>query len=253
MKKGYLLPYITLCFALIWLSTLRGQDFPQYRGYVNDFANVIPADFETRIEALANELKSKTGAEIAVVTIDNVDGYVPEEYVNRLFSHWGIGEKGKDNGVLILDVIQARRVGIEVGYGLEGILPDGLTGEIQDRYMIPYLRNDDYGNGLYQGMRALATVIAEDQGVTLTGQAAEPLTPSEVRSDPSPGSWLRCCPIIILFIIIMIVTRGRALPWLLLGVMSSGGRGGFSSGGFSGGFGGFGGGMSGGGGSFRSY
>jgi uncharacterized protein len=240
-----------ILFFLIGCSSVLPQTnrFPKYRGYVNDFAQVISPYYEEKMGALASEVKQKTGAEMAVVTVEDMGGWGIDEYAARLYEDWGIGEKDKDNGVLLLLAVAERKTRIEVGYGLEGILPDGLAGEILDEYVLPDFRQGDYGLGLYKGLVAVAQIVANDKGTTLSGSDS---TPSPRRSSRrSGGSSLF---FIILFIFLMIVTKGRILPWLLMGMLMGGGRGGgFSGGGFGGGFGGFGGGMSGGGGASRGF
>ena len=165
----------------------------------------------------------------------------------------GIGRKGEDRGVLLLVSLEDRLMRIEVGYGLEGIIPDGLAGEVRDRYMVPFFKEGKYGEGLYAGSLALASVIAKDAGVTLnqSGQVApQPAQRTERRSA------FNFFPLLIIILIIWTLTRGKGrrggLAALLLLSMLGGGRGGrgggFGGGGFGGGFGGFGGGMSGGGG-----
>ena len=124
-----------LCALILILLSLNvvAQQFPQPKGYVNDFANVIPPSQEQQINRICLELKQKTGAQIADVTIQTLgDNYI-EDYAVRLFEKWGIGEKGKDNGVLVLNAIRERKIRIEVGYGIEGIIPDGKAGRIRDQ------------------------------------------------------------------------------------------------------------------------
>ncbi len=236
---------------------IGAQQFPQPIGYVNDFANVIADDVAQQITAICQELEQKTGAEIAVVTMSTIGDEDYFDYANRLFEAWGIGKRGQDNGVLIFNAIQERKIKIEVGYGLEGILPDGLTGQILDEYAIPNLRNGDYGNAYLMTASAIARRIASDKSVELTGEQEMPDVSyyDNPENSKSPALFF-----ILLFIFLMIITRGRILPWLIFGSMSGGGRGrdsdwgGFGrGGGFGGGFGGFGGGMSGGGGAGRSY
>ncbi len=230
---------------------LSAQNYPKPTDWVSDFASVIPADQQAQISAICNEVKQKTGAELAVATIRNLNGASIKDFANDLFKQWGIGEKGKDNGVLFLLAVQDRKVWIEVGYGLEPILPDGKVGRILDQYVVPDLRNNDFGSGLLRATVAVASVIAEDAGVTITG-APHPAYRHTPSSESSRGGGI--VPIIV-FILLMILTRGRILPWLILGSMMGGGRrgGGFGGGGFGGGFGGFGGGSSGGGGAGRSF
>ena len=239
---------------LLMTSCAYGQTFPAYRDVpVNDYAHLIGTSYERRMEALAREVLEKTGTALVVATVEDMDGMEIDAYASRLFESWGIGKRGEDKGVLFLLAARERRVRIEVGYGLEGILPDGLTGSILDRYALPDFRDGDYGRGFYRSMLAVAGVIAEDAGVRITGA----VTPSyregrdSEREEEGGGSLL----FVVLFIFLMIVTRGRILPWMFLGMMMGGGRGGSSGGGggFGGGFGGFGGGMSGGGGASRSF
>lgn len=250
MKKRFCL---MLFMGLISNGFLHAQEvrFPVYRGWVNDYARVLSYEVEDRISALASEVKSKTGAEMALVTIQELEGMDIEAYATRLFEEWGIGKKGQDNGVLFILAVKERLVRIEVGYGLEGVLPDVTCGRII-RDMAPDLRSGNYSSGFYRSMLRAAQLIAEENGVRLSG------SPAVVRRPPSAkrsrGGGLIT---LIVMVFLMIVTKGRILPWLLLGAMMGGGRrgGGFSGGGGfgGGGFGGFGGGMSGGGGATGSF
>ena len=240
-----------LALLLMIPALLPAVNFPGYRGWINDFANVIPSGEETKMTGIARELKQKTGAEIAVVTVPELQGLTVEQYASQLYQKWGIGSAANDDGVLLLVAVQERKVRIETGYGLEPILPDGKTGEILDAYVVPHLREGDYGAGILAGMLATAQVIARDAGVTLTGsQNLQPRREPVRRGRRSGG----CFPVVFI-ILLIILTRGRIIPWLLLGsMMGGGGRGGgFGGGGFGGGFGGFGGGMSGGGGASRGF
>ncbi|MCF7849673.1 MAG: TPM domain-containing protein, partial [Kiritimatiellales bacterium] len=94
------------------------------RGFVNDFANVISASDEQQLTSMITELRQKTGAEVAVVTIQSLEGGNIDDFTNRLFEKWGVGQKGKDNGLMFLASMQDREMRIEVGYGLEGAIPD---------------------------------------------------------------------------------------------------------------------------------
>jgi uncharacterized protein len=256
--KIFKIQFLLLIFWGLFLPNyLSAQRLPARMGdvAVNDFANVIPASFQRQIEAICVEVWEKTNTAIVDVTIETLGGYDLEVYATRLYETWGIGKKGEDRGVLILNVVQDRKIRIETGYGVEGILPDGKVGGIIDDYMIPLMRQGNYGQAHLNIVVVIAQVIAEDAGVDLTG---------EIRSvhperDRSRGSGIGKFFTILIFIFLIIVTRGRILPWLIIGSMSGGGRGrddwgGFGGrGGFGGGFGGFGGGMSGGGGASRGY
>lgn len=247
--------YLCLLCAIVFLSLLvcsfaqAERPFPRPQGLVNDFANVIQEAHERKILAVTGELLQKTGVTVVVVTMPDIGGAEYNDYANRLYSAWGIGKKGEDKGVLIFVTIKERKIRIETGYGVEGILPDGLVGEIRDRYMVPYLKKDQFGEGLLNGTLAVSQVIAKHSNVQLTGQMP-------VKAPKKSRSRSLFLPLILIFVFLMLVSRRRGGFWLLLlpfllggggGRYGSGGFGG-SFGGFGGGFGGFGGGMSGGGG-----
>jgi uncharacterized protein len=156
-------------FLLLYPACVEAEELPKPQGWVNDFASVIAADYSGKISALIDEVEKKTGSEIAVVTINSIAPYDEAGYARLIFDAWKIGKKGKDNGVLILVAVKERRWRIETGYGVEGILPDGLCGEIGRKYMVPYLKEGRYGEGLYNGVLAIASVIAKDAGVTMEG------------------------------------------------------------------------------------
>jgi uncharacterized protein len=247
---------ILVAAFLFFPVTVRaaGETFPKPAGAVNDFAGVIPAQYAGPMENLAREVLDKTGTAVVVATVETIGDNDPNDYANRLYQAWGIGKKGEDKGVLIFLAVKERRVRIETGYGVEGILPDGLAGEILDRYAIPRFRDGDFGKGLAETMAAVSAVVAKAAGVTLTG--AQP--PQRQPARTGRGLGIGQIVLLILAAGFLLGTRqGRALlPWLLLLMMSGGGgrRGGEGFGGFGGGgFGGFGGGMSGGGGAGRGF
>jgi uncharacterized protein len=233
------------------------QSFPKPRGAINDFAEVISPQHENSMNLLAREVLQKTGTAIVVVTLKTIDDNDPADYANKLYEAWGIGKKGEDKGVLIFLAVKERRVRIETGYGVEGILPDGLAGEILDTYAVPHFKNGDYDKGLLSTVAAVSSVIAKDAGVSLTGGVPDYRTKAP-RARPQTNIFT----LFFFFIILLLLLgtrRGRAmLPIILLMLMSGGrgsggSRGGGSFGGFGGGFGGFGGGMSGGGGAGRGF
>jgi uncharacterized protein len=221
-------------------------------GYVNDFAHVLDQTTFAQLENLCQEVDQKAHAQIAVVTIKSLDGSDIESYAVALFKKWGVGTKSTDHGVLILLVTQDRRYRIEVGYGLEPILPDGKVGGF-GREAVPLLKQNDFNGAVLLMTMRVADVIAQDAGVQLTG--ARPRAPS---TDREPDAGLSLTGIVILVIIgllLLFTPFGRVLLWgLLLGGRSGGGYGGGGGfGGGGGGFGGFGGGSSGGGGASGSW
>ncbi len=218
-----------------------------FQALVNDFAGVIGPDANA-IETLLRELEQKTGAQVAVVTLSSLDGGEISDFSNRLFERWGIGQAGEDNGALLLAAIEDRQVWIEVGYGLEPIIPDAMAGRILDESVLPAFRQEQYAAGLAAGAATLALLIANNAGVELSGTIAARAPVAQTRNPL--GGLLRF--IVLLFLLPFIIRH----PWLALMLLSSGrmggGGGGFGRGG-GGGFGGFGGGMSGGGGAGRSW
>ena len=157
----------------------------QPTGYVNDFAHVLDPDTTAQITDLCRQIDEKAHAQIALVTINSLDGSDIESYAVDLFKKWGIGAKSTNRGVLILYAIKDHRARIEVGYGLEPILPDGKVGGFQ-REAIPLMRSDNYNNALLLVTSRVADVIATDAGVQLTG--AQPRAPTE--TEPQPGGWI---------------------------------------------------------------
>jgi uncharacterized protein len=245
---------LSLCTAifitLLMSASFAAEKYPSPRGAVNDFANVIDSANAARMEALAREVLQKTGTAVVVATVSTIgENEDYSLYANGLYKAWGIGKKGEDKGVLIFLTVKERQVRIETGYGVEGILPDGLVGEILDKYVVPLLKEGNYGKALYNGMYACSVYIAKDAGVQLSGSPAPYRTKARAEK-----KGINIFGIIIFLIVaaLLLGTRtGRSmLPWLLL-LFLSGSRGGGS--GFSGGFGGFGGGGSGGGGAGRSF
>lgn len=246
-----------ICFLLIFLILpflVYAQNIPQPSGWVNDFAGVIGPEYKEKINALIEELQQKTTAEIAVVTVNSIAPYDEKEYARLLFDNWKPGKKGKDNGVLVLLAIKERRWRIETGYGVEGILPDGLCGEIGRNYMVPFLKQANYGEGLYRGMMKIAQVIGKDANIELnTLQGIKDLTPIQVNSHDSSDSIIIIIVFLLFFgILILPILLGRRYNNVFWGggYQGSWGGGGFGGGGGGGGFGGGGGGGGGAGGGF---
>ena len=264
---------------LAWCSFAWAEKIADIRpqGYVTDLANVINPTTKARLETLCAEVEQKTGAQIAVVTINSLEGRSKEDYAADLYKQLGVGSKKDNRGVLLLLAPKERQYKIEIGYGLEPVINDARAGDI-GREMVPNLRSGDYGAAVLVGTTRVAQLIAADKGVQLNG------VPASQPSAPAPAWetawWLPWLIVVIIFVVIRAILRsvrgggrgprsrgggGSALPWFLLGsaLGGSGGSwgGGFggSSGGYSGGgggfggFGGFGGGMSGGGGAGGSW
>lgn len=217
--------------------------YPQPYGYVNDFVDVIPSSYEQRIEGIIKELKEKTGVEIAVCIIGTTEGMDIQMYSVELYDRWKIGDRKKDTGVLILAAINDRKAWITTGYDVEGILPDGLCGEIYRKDIVPYFRQGKYGDGILLAVSDIAGIVAKDYGVKLEGRTEIPGRIAVRKT--ARGGILGILPLIIFF---LLFSRMGPLAFLFLPFGRVGYWGGGLSGGFSGGFGGFGGGSTGGGG-----
>jgi uncharacterized protein len=255
-RYGKLIPLVGFIFFL-FCTTLAAQvlKFPQPDGPVNDYAEVITPEYEAQMNQLGRALWDQTGTAVVVATFRDLGGESPQIFANKLYGAWGIGSKGEDKGVLIVVALKERQVTFETGYGVEGILPDAKVGGILDQFVVPSLRHDKYGEGLLNGMVAVAQVVTQDAGVTLDLERYAPTATAQ----PSAKRGFPLFPLLfILFILFGLLGRGRGLfPFFFLPLIFMGGGrgmgGGFGGGGFSGGFGGFGGGMSGGGGASRGF
>lgn len=146
--------------------SLSAQTFPKPTGRVNDFANVIDSAVETALDQRIDQLEQKTTSEIAVVTVTSLDGMEVEEYANKMFKAWGIGQAKQDNGVLVVVSPTDRAMRIEVGYGLEGVLPDGLAGQIIREDFIPRFRDGDFSGGINTGVNHVIDIVEKHQVLT---------------------------------------------------------------------------------------
>jgi uncharacterized protein len=277
--------WLTIVVLLVGcVGALRAESvatLPAPTGYVNDFAGVLAPETKQSLEELCTEVDRQAHAQIAVVTVqkleadpatsektggskaDELPAPSVEEFATALEDKWKVGAKGTDRGVLVIFVMSPAPAHgrIEVGYGLEGILPDGKVGDI-GREMKPILRDGDMNQGVSLGVKEIAQVIATDAGVTLAGLNGYE-APARERYDSQPQMQVNPIQALIFGVIVLLVIGvlirtghiGR-LFFLLFSLMGGGrGGGGFGGGdgegggGFGGGgFGGFGGGGSGGGG-----
>jgi uncharacterized protein len=234
------------------------EDRPRPRGYVSDFAGMISQEAEAVITRIAAEVKMKTGAEIAVATIQTTGGEDIEEYAVDLFMAWGIGERGKDNGVLILVAAQDRELWIKPGYGLEGAVPDAEAHRIYRDILRPGFQAGQYDQALVTASRAIAELVLAESGQTFDYRDSVPEAYALRQTDAETLRRIRMVRLVVfllfpvLFFIIAVIAakrggygRGRHGGFWIGGMGGGFGR---SSGGFGGGFGGFGGGSAGGGG-----
>jgi uncharacterized protein len=239
---------------------------------LSDFAGVVDPRSRKEIESYLARVEQGTKAQVAVVTLKTLEGEPLEDVANDLYHRWGIGQKGKDNGVLLLLVTQDRRMRLEVGRGLEEFIPDGFAGGIL-RQITPPLRSNDYGNAMMRASQILGDRIAQSQGVTIPGMIVRRSRPAHDSGGGIPWPVIIIGGIFLLMLIRSMSGRsggggggGGFIPGLIIGqLLGAGGRrggdgwGGGSGGGFGGydsgggGFGGFGGGDSGGGGASGNW
>ena len=246
MKKICCVLACLLLFAGVSVSAKPKMPQPTDRFFVNDFADLIPAEMEEEIYLAGRELYEKTGAQVVAVTVETVGPDDIRSYAYQLATQWGIGSEEEDNGVLLLLSIGDREIDIDVGYGLEGALPDGKCGRILDHYAMPYLQNGDYGGGVAAAYDALINEVYIEYGLE-PDENYVPVDDAEDELTTSEGFGVLA--FVLIFLLLTISSRGRR--FLLFSFGGSRGSG-FHSSGFSsrgGGFGG-GGGFSGGGGSF---
>ncbi|MFH1856283.1 MAG: TPM domain-containing protein [Candidatus Omnitrophota bacterium] len=247
--------FVLAALIFLFTGTLSAQEnFPQYTGYVNDFSGVLSAPDKIKLENLLFRLEQKTTAQVAVVSIDTVNPLDIESYAVQLFEQWGIGQKGKDNGVLLLVAVKDKNLRIEVGYGLEGAIPDALANRIIADIIVPSFKQGNYSKGITDGVFAVTKLVADEYNVP-SSELGEDLSAVVVPQQTAASSGLRI--LFTLFLFILVFSMRSGLLWFfILTPHSHHRRGGYwygggsrgSSGGFGGGFGGFGGGMSGGGG-----
>ncbi len=253
---GLMLPLACLVLLLACKATAETvESLPQPQDYVSDFAHVLSDATIERLDQICSRLDhGGANAQIAVVTVHNMNGDDAADFANRLEERWKVGPKGSDRGILMLLSVDDHKYWIEVGYGLEGILPDGKTGDI-GRAMVPYLKSGNYDDAVLTAVSQIASVIHADSGTAdsaTSDQQDASAAAHRHRHSVSPiGLLIR----IVLILGVLVFLGSRGILGLFLGMMMGGGfgGGGFGGGGFGGGggdsgFGGFGGGQSGGGG-----
>ena len=153
-----------VCWAsgLVLVGPALARDVPFLAGRINDTAHIVPDDVAARLEEKLRKVEESTGAQVAVLTIDSLDGEPLEDYSMRVAETWKLGQKGKDNGVLFLVAKSDRKMRIEVGYGLEGALPDAITKRILDNVTRPRFRAGDFGGGVEATVDSIAGIISGD-------------------------------------------------------------------------------------------
>ncbi|NTV53758.1 MAG: TPM domain-containing protein [Candidatus Firestonebacteria bacterium] len=206
MRKIFWVVSSVLC--LIASSPIWAKMPTKPEGRVSDFAEMLTESEEAALQDLSERLEKATGAQLAVVTVPELDGLTAEEYANRLFKLWGVGRKGQDDGVLFLVALKEGRARIEVGYGLESVLNDGKVGRILDEAVMPRLKAMNYGEGIQAGAERIAEAVSgnADWGKTV------PATSVPTAEEPLP-KWLKIAfPLLMgLFVTLGFLSLGAGL------------------------------------------
>jgi uncharacterized protein len=245
--------FITCVLILLLPLTVSAINYPAPTSvfYVNDYAGVLDTETERFIESAAAALERTTSAQVVVVTLNGIGDNALEEYSLGLFREWGIGDARKNNGVLILLDIGGRQTRIEVGYGLEGALPDGKTGRIQDNAMSPHFSAGNYSRGIKDGFIYIVNEIYNEYGLTDSFIGDDMLIDDVYGSDFDypPIYNMIIVGIIIVLIILDFMFTGGVFTFSILRMLARQGGGSFGGGGSRRG----GGGSAGGGGSSRRW
>lgn len=265
--------------GVLALSPVAAQTVPRHSGFVTDTAGVISSDRGRQMEQIASEVQRRTGAQIAVASLAGYRqlGFASiEELGIAIGEQWGVGARDSDTGVILILALEEREIRIEVGYGLEGALPDGRVGAIIDQAMVPAFQAGRFGDGFLEAMRMVAGVIGEESGQDLSDLGTRQVpAPGRAAAPSRRGDDLG--PTLVFILVFIFFGGGRFIFWPLLfgrfrrgfygggfgshyrgyrssSTFRSGGfRGGSGFGGGGGGFGGFGGGGFGGGGASRGF
>jgi uncharacterized protein len=255
LGAGWLL--ILLIAGICSFATAEKVDDLKPSDYVNDFAGVLSPQTVQSLNMLCGQLDHRANAQIAIVTIHSLDDDDIDDFATRLEEKWKVGRKGSDRGLLLLLAVNDHKYRIEVGYGLEGILPDGKVGSI-GRTMVPYLQQGNYDQAVTVAMQQIAQVIAADSNIQLDPQwSARAAVRTQAPQQLTGKQILIGLVVLVIIIIVIVKLGGGGLLWFIAGMFFGGGGGGggqWGGGGGGGdGFGGFGGGSSGGGGASGSW
>ncbi len=211
--------------------------------YVQDYAHVLSDQTKQKINRMGDALQRQTKAQIVVVTTKTLQEMPIEAYSLEILRQWGVGDRTLNNGVVMLVAVDDKKSRLEIGYGLEGALPDGKTGEIQDTYMLPYFKAGDYESGIVNGYFALTNIVADEYGVKVAEQAKPEKAP-EPREASFFDTLFTAAGVvgIVALVLLDFIFFGGRFTTLILAILSSrGGRRGGGGGGFGGGSGGGGG------------
>ncbi len=256
LKNKFLVLSLIACLCIASVASAEIAIPLSPRNHVVDLAGIIDANMETGLNRYLLELEQKTTAQMVILTIKTLEGESIEDFSLKVaHDKWKLGQKGEDNGMLLLVSLKERKYRFETGYGLEGLLPDSLVGSIGRQYLVPYFKKGDYSSGITAAALAVINTIADDAGVKITGMPRLKSRSASYNNRRTPQKPTLMGSIFsVLFIIGLIylfIKHPRLFIFLMLMTMSGGrrssgwgGGGGFGGGGSfgGGGGGGFGGG-----------
>lgn len=249
-KRNFWKYFGILIFFLCLHSIAEAQgikELPVPQRYVDDRANIVSDIVEKSLNGYLQELERQTGAQMIILTINTTGGIPIETYAIELATKWKLGRKGKDNGVLVVIAKDDRAYRIEVGYGLEGILPDSYCGTVGRTFFAPKFRKEQFSEGIFQGVVVMVNKIAEENHIKITGMPDMAAMRKKANERQNPFFSLLYLLMIVPFLLSYLFNRRRNSSYWWGGPIIFGGPRGFGSGGSSGfgGFGSFGGGMGG--------
>lgn len=223
LAKFFCIFTLSLAFA----GSVFAKDYPAQSKdfYVNDLANVISEENEKYIIDTNVELRAKTGGQIVVMTVKNLDGESIETFTTGTFRQYGIGDKEKNNGTLILLSVEDRKVRIETGSGTEGFINDGKAGRILDEHVIPWFKTDDWNNGLRNAFDAVLGCYLQEYDIEIDGNTAKYLSEEDELSDAQAylltGAFFTTfitCPIISAY---CTGSKNKKGHWILRGIIGA--------------------------------
>lgn len=215
MKKWLLL--LSTFFFLLSDTSFAKTPFPEPKGFVNDFAEIISENTEAKISNLIEEIKNKTSSEVAVVTIQSLEGSDPNDYAVELGRSWGVGTKERDDGVIFLIAVQDRKTYIATGYGVEGYITDAQAFWITDQIVVPFFKQGDFDNGILAGVEKIKEAL-----VDLIPLPEKNTTSDFFTSEKFFRMFVSFFPFIFLFIFIWVGSvLGRSKRWWPGGIIGA--------------------------------
>lgn len=222
--------FYILCFIIVSYNFVSFIEFNPYtlptptnNIYVHDYTSTLSSKDYNNILSLGSELYNKTSVQQVVVLINSTNNVPIDDYANKLFRSWGIGEKDKDNGLLILISLQDKKWRVEVGRGLEGVIPDALSNRVMESSLVPLFKQNKYSDGILNSYYEFSNIIANEYNVTLENQS----TPNtEIIRKNKISNYLFPLCTILLVVLDLLFNQGRIVSLLIQLALLSGFRNG---------------------------